>query len=107
MHYRMRKEKIYTTTPCNQLLIVANHIVIAQERKLMLCNFSCGDARRKEREWNFDSDIKFIRTNGGPAGREGLLLGMADGRVLKTYVDNPFPIQLLHASGFEIPKCAH
>ena len=30
MHYRMRKEKIYTTTQCNQLLVVANHVVIAQ-----------------------------------------------------------------------------
>ena len=32
---------------------------------------------------------------GGPAEREGLLLGLKSGQVLKIFLDNPFPVQLL------------
>ncbi len=32
---------------------------------------------------------------GGPPEREGLLLGLKNGQILKIFVDNPFPVQLL------------
>jgi intraflagellar transport protein 122 len=68
------------------------------ERKLQLCAYSCGDARRKEREWILDSDIQCVIENGGASGQEGLVVGLEDGRVLKVYVDNPFPIELVKSS---------
>lgn len=37
----------------------------------------------------------FAQVIGGPAGREGLLVGLLNGSVLTIYIDNPFPVQLL------------
>ena len=35
---------------------------------------------------------------GGAAGREGLLVGLKDGQILKIFIDNPFPQLLLKHS---------
>lgn len=35
--------------------------------------------------------------NGGPAGGETLLLGLASGLVLQVFVSNPFPVELVKA----------
>lgn len=32
---------------------------------------------------------------GGPPEREGLLLGLKSGQILKIFIDNPFPVNLL------------
>ena len=29
---------------------------------------------------------------GGPAGREGLVVGLADGQACRIFIDNPFPV---------------
>lgn len=62
-----------------------------QERKLQLYTFD----GNKEREWVLEAVIRYIKVVGGPAGQEGLLVGLKNGVVLKIFVDNPFPIQLI------------
>ncbi len=50
----------------------------------------------REREWILDSVIRYIKVVGGAIGREGLLVGLKDGKILKIFVDNPFPQLLLN-----------
>lgn len=96
LHYRARKEKIYTSAPCQLLVVTAEHIVLCNERKLQMYTFSGS----KEREWLLEAPIRYIKVDGGPAGKEGLLVGLKDGHVLKVHVDNPFAIELIkHTSG--------
>lgn len=35
----------------------------------------------KEREWTLDSPVRYIKIVGGPANKEGLLLGLKNGQV--------------------------
>lgn len=45
-----------------------------------------------------------MKTIGGPPRREHFIVGLANGQVLKIFVDNSFPIQLYRAS-VGITKC--
>jgi len=90
MHYRVR-EKIHRNLECNLLVVTSLHVILCLERKLQLFDFS----GNKEREWVLESVIRYIKVVGGPPGREGLLVGLKSGTVLKIFVDNPFPISLI------------
>ncbi len=90
MHYRV-KEKINQKIECNLLVVCTNHIVLCQEKRLQCLNFK----GEKEREWVMESLIRYIKVVGGPPEREGLLLGLKNGQVLKIFIDNPFPVNLL------------
>ncbi|XP_045581276.1 intraflagellar transport protein 122 homolog [Procambarus clarkii] len=90
MHYRVR-EKINQRLDCNLLVVCTNHIVLCQEKRLQCLNFT----GVKEREWQMESLIRYIKVVGGPANREGLLLGLKSGQVLKIFLDNAFPVALL------------
>ncbi|KAL0031263.1 hypothetical protein WJX77_012099 [Trebouxia sp. C0004] len=76
---------------CNLLVVTAHHLMLCQDRKLQLYSFE----GVKTREWVMDSIIRYIKVVGGPAGREGLLLGLKDGQVVTIFVDNPFPIPVV------------
>ena len=39
--------------------------------------------------------FRYIKVVGGPPEREGLLLGLKNGQILKIFIDNPFPVVLL------------
>uniref|UniRef100_A0A2K5URK0 Intraflagellar transport protein 122 homolog n=1 Tax=Macaca fascicularis TaxID=9541 RepID=A0A2K5URK0_MACFA len=90
MHYRV-KEKIIKKFECNLLVVCANHIILCQEKRLQCLSFS----GVKEREWQMESLIRYIKVIGGPPGREGLLVGLKNGQILKIFVDNLFAIILL------------
>jgi intraflagellar transport protein 122 len=62
-----------------------------QEKQLQLYSFEGVLVR----EWMMDTVVRYIKVAGGPAGKEGLLVGLKHGAVLKIYVDNPFPIPLI------------
>ena len=90
MHYRV-KEKINQKVDCNLLVVCTNHLVLCHEKKLTCLNFM----GQKEREWMMESLIRYIKVVGGPSEREGLLLGLKSGQILKIFLDNGFPVVLL------------
>ncbi|XP_012510590.1 PREDICTED: intraflagellar transport protein 122 homolog [Propithecus coquereli] len=90
MHYRV-KEKIVKKFECNLLVVCANHIILCQEKRLQCLSFNGA----KEREWQMESLIRYIKVIGGPPGGEGLLVGLKNGQILKIFVNNLFAIVLL------------
>ncbi|KAG9467612.1 hypothetical protein GDO78_014609 [Eleutherodactylus coqui] len=90
MHYRV-KEKIIKKFECNLLVVCSQHVILCQEKRLQCLSFK----GVKEREWMMESLIRYIKVIGGPPGREGLLVGLKNGQILKIFVDNLFAITLL------------
>ncbi|XP_020611190.1 intraflagellar transport protein 122 homolog isoform X2 [Orbicella faveolata] len=90
MHYKV-KEKIERKFECNLLVSCSNHIILCQERRLQCLAFT----GIKEREWVMESLIRYIKVIGGPSGREGLLVGLKNGQIMKIFINNPFPLPLL------------
>ncbi|KAK5894894.1 hypothetical protein CesoFtcFv8_011539, partial [Champsocephalus esox] len=93
MHYRT-KEKICRKFECNLLVVCSQHIILCQEKRLQCLSFTSV----KEKEWVMESLIRYIKVIGGSQGREGLLVGLKNGAILKIFVDNLFPITLLKLS---------
>uniref|UniRef100_UPI00358E285F intraflagellar transport protein 122 homolog isoform X2 n=1 Tax=Myxine glutinosa TaxID=7769 RepID=UPI00358E285F len=93
MQYRLC-ERIPHQFDCNLLVVCSFHIVLCQEKRLQCLSLSGA----KEREWHMEALIRYIKVIGGPMGREGLLIGLKHGQILKIFVDNSFPIVLLKQS---------
>eukprot|EP00049_Salpingoeca_infusionum_P018533 m.357671 g.357671 ORF g.357671 m.357671 type:complete len:1216 (-) comp17897_c0_seq1:1469-5116(-) len=83
--------KIRKAFQCNLLVVCTNHVIICFDKRIQSYTFG----GQKEREWSFDSSIRYIKVTGGPSGHEGLLLGQANGAIYKVFVDNAFPIELI------------
>ncbi|CAG9763966.1 unnamed protein product [Ceutorhynchus assimilis] len=87
MHYRA-KEKIPQKIECSLLVVCSNHLIICQENTLQSLLFS----GEKEKSWTFSSPIRYIKNIGGPAGKEGLLLGLKNGQAWQVHLDNVHPL---------------
>ncbi|XP_040577415.1 intraflagellar transport protein 122 homolog [Lepeophtheirus salmonis] len=90
MLYRV-KDKINQKLDCNLLVVTTNNLILCQEKRLQSLNFK----GVKEREWLMESLIRYIKVVGGPPGKEGLLVGLKNGSVLKIFLYNQFPVHLL------------
>ena len=80
LHYVL-KEKILQNFDCSLMVICTNHIILCQEKKLQCINFQAV----KEREWNLDSAVRYIKITGGPANKEGVLIGLKNGQVTQIW----------------------
>lgn len=76
---------------CNLLVVTSMNVILCQEKKLQLYSFK----GKKVREWILEAVIRYIKVIGGPSGREGLLVGLKNGFVVKIFIDNRFPISLI------------
>ena len=92
--------KITKKFECDSMEILNSHALFAKDNKIQVYNF-LGEL---EREWILDGKVTYLRTIGGPPKREHALVGLANGQVLKLFVDNSFPIQL-YRSTVAVVKC--
>lgn len=90
MQYKV-KARIMQSLECNLLVVTSNHVILCLEKKLTCYSF----AGVKVREWVLDSLIRYIKVAGGPPGREGLLVGLKSGAVLKIFINRPLPLPLI------------
>lgn len=90
MHYKI-KEKINLKVDCTLLVVCAKHLVLCQEKILQCLSFQ----GVLEKEWMMDALIRYIKVIGGPIGKEGLLVGLKNGQVVKIFVDNALPVPVL------------
>src|SRR5690606_28836167 len=93
MRFRLHS-RILKKFDCNLLVVTSSHLILCFEKSLHLYNFH----GIKEREWSVDALIRYIKVIGGPPLRETLLVGLKDGTILKIFIDNSFPVQLLKHS---------
>eukprot|EP01038_Epipyxis_sp_PR26KG_P005400 gene5400-7484_t len=108
MHFRLRKEKILlntiafgdpklsgkTSTLKNLMIITTNHLLLCRGNVAEL--FSFDGIRQKV--WTFDSKINYARADGGSEGKEGIFLGLQNGSIIKVFVDNLFPLDVMKKS---------
>ncbi|XP_972704.1 intraflagellar transport protein 122 homolog [Tribolium castaneum] len=94
MHYRA-KEKITQKLDCSLLVVCTEHLVVCQEKKLQSMFFS----GQNEKEWNFESPIRYIKIIGGPPGKEGMILGLKNGQVWEVHLDNIHPLLKVTVNG--------
>lgn len=90
MHYKVCS-RIGQKFECTLMVVGSNCVVLCQKRRLQCINFE----GKLEREWTVDSHICYVRFTGGPSGKEGLLIGLKNGRIVQIFVSNPFPISMI------------
>ena len=78
------------------MLLASNHLIICKENHIYLFPLSNDVAliTNVERDWSFETDIKYLRVLGGAPKREGMLCGTRAGEIYIIYLDNQFPILL-------------
>jgi len=90
---RAPKYIIKWDTEVNLILLTKHYLLICLDNRIISYELKTSTI---EREWSFDSDIKYLRVIGGASGREALITGLKNGEIYMIYIDNQFPIILYH-----------
>lgn len=99
IHFRLRKERITLASGSfnleskavtNLMVVTTHHVFTCLDQYLELYH---QDGRRV-RLWKMDAVILSLHLDGGQDGKEGIFVGLVDGKVFKFYVDDPFPIEM-------------
>ncbi|GAB1599701.1 intraflagellar transport protein 122 homolog [Argonauta hians] len=90
MRYKV-KEKIRQKFDCSLLVVTSQNIILCLDKRLQCLTFQ----GTKVREWDLESQMRYIKVIGGDIGKEGLLVGLKAGQIMKIFLNNPFPIFLL------------
>jgi intraflagellar transport protein 122 len=99
IHFRLRKERIILASASfnveskavtNLMIVTTNHVFTCLDQFLELYH---QDGRRV-RLWKMDAVICSLNMDGGKDGKEGILVGLVDGKVFRFYVDQPFPVEV-------------
>jgi len=70
---------------------LSKHLISSKGKTVQLLNFN----GQLEREWIMDAEVTYMKVMGGAAGWEGVILSLNSGAILKIFVDNAFPVQLV------------
>ena len=98
MKYKAHK-KINKRIDCKNLFVTSQNLVLVFERKVQLLAFT----GILVREWIMDSAINFLKVISGPPRMESLLVGLQNGSVLRVFIDNAFPIEIVgQSSGIKL-----
>jgi intraflagellar transport protein 122 len=84
-------QKLRLELKCEHLLVLARHVLTVVGRRLQLLDLRGALAR----EWELDAPVAVVKPFGGERGREGVLVGLRSGAVVRLFVDNPFPTKEL------------
>lgn len=78
------------------ILLTSNHLVVCNENHIYLYALTNDSAliNNVERDWSFETDVRYLRVLGGAPKREGMLCGTKSGEVYIIYLDNQFPINI-------------
>lgn len=90
MKYKATK-KINKKLDCDNLFVLSKHLISSKAKTVQLHNFN----GHLEREWIMDAEVTNMKVMGGASGREGIILSLNNGSILKIFVDNAFPVVLV------------
>ena len=82
---------IPVVTPVSLLTATSSHVVLTSGATLTLVSLS----GERVRDWTLSSTVRYVKSVGGPAGGENLLVGLKSGRVVKIFINSPFPVTLV------------
>lgn len=78
------------------MLLASNHLIICHDNHVYLFPLLNDVAiiTTVEREWSFETDVKYLRVLGGAPKREGVICGLRSGEIMILYLDNQFPVMI-------------